>query len=105
MAWSRLVFESHQNSKYPAVDVRPDRPSVPLTGSNPTIPRRVSQAASFSAGSEPTRSRIICHAAILRAPSGGGPIANETEHWGQKQIRCAEDFWRGLIPTVCANIY
>jgi len=32
-------------------------------------------------------------------------MANETEHCGQKQIRCAADFWRGLIPTVCANIY
>ena len=20
-------------------------------------------------------------------------------------MRCAEDFWRGLIPTVCANMY
>ena len=32
-----------------------------------------------------------------------GPIAKETEHCGQKQMRCAEDFWRGLTPTVCAN--
>lgn len=32
-------------------------------------------------------------------------MARETEHCGQKQIRCAEDFCRGLIPTVCANIY
>src|SRR5271170_6478658 len=45
------------------------------------------------------------HAARLRAPSGGGPIANDTEHCGQKQIRCAADFCRGRIPTVCANIY
>jgi len=45
------------------------------------------------------------HAATLSAPSGGGPMARETEHCGQKQIRCAADFWRGLIPTVCANIY
>jgi len=45
------------------------------------------------------------HAATLSAPSGGGPIASETEHCGQKQIRCAADFCRGLIPTVCANIY
>ena len=75
-----------------------------LGGSKPTIPRRVSQAAWFSAGSEPTRSRIIFQAATLRAPSGGGPIARATEHWGQKQIRCAADFCRGFIPTVCANI-
>src|SRR5256884_5552526 len=33
---------------------------------------------------------------MLRAPSGGGPIAKETEHCGQKQIRCAADFCRGL---------
>lgn len=32
-------------------------------------------------------------------------MARETEHCGQKQIRWAADFWRGLIPTVCANIY
>jgi hypothetical protein len=30
-------------------------------------------------------------------------MASETEHCGQKQIRWAEDFWRGLTPTVCAN--
>ena len=75
-----------------------------LACSKPTFPRRVSQAAWFSAGSEPTRSRIIFQAATLRAPSGGGPIARATEHWGQKQIRCAADFCRGFIPTVCANI-
>ncbi len=75
-----------------------------LGGSKPTTPRRVSQAAWFSAGSDPTRSRIIFQAATLRAPSGGGPIARATEHWGQKQIRCAADFCRGFIPTVCANI-
>lgn len=69
------------------------------------MPRRVSQAASVSAGSEPIRSRIMFHAATLRAPSGGGPIARETEHCGQKQIRCAADFCRGLTPTVWANIY
>jgi hypothetical protein len=39
----------------------------------------------------------------LSAPSGAGPIARDTEHCGQKQIRCAEDFWRGLTPTVCAK--
>src|SRR5206468_6171750 len=33
---------------------------------------------------------------MLRAPSGGGPIAKETEHCGQKQIHCAADFCRGL---------
>src|SRR5208283_5342360 len=27
------------------------------------------------------------------------------EHCGQKQIRCAGDFWRGLTPTVCAKRY
>ena len=32
-------------------------------------------------------------------------MASETEHCGQKQIRWAADFCRGLIPTVCANIY
>ena len=45
------------------------------------------------------------HAARLSAPSGGGPMARETEHGGQKQMRCADDFCRGLIPTVCANMY
>jgi len=32
-------------------------------------------------------------------------MASETEHCGQKQIRCAADFCRGRMPTVCANIY
>jgi len=32
-------------------------------------------------------------------------MARETEHCGQKQIRWAADFWRGLMPTVCANMY
>jgi len=32
-------------------------------------------------------------------------MASETEHCGQKHIRCADDFCRGLIPTVCANMY
>lgn len=32
-------------------------------------------------------------------------MARETEHCGQKQIRCAVDFCRGRMPTVCANIY
>jgi hypothetical protein len=50
-------------------------------------------------------SRIICQAARLSAPSGAGPMARETEHCGQKQMRCAGDFWRGLTPTVCANRY
>jgi len=98
-------FDSHQNSKYPPAGARREPPSVPVAGNRPTIPRKFSQAARFSAGSEPTRSRIMFHAAMLRAPSGGGPIARETEHCGQKQIRWAADFWRGLIPTVCANIY
>jgi hypothetical protein len=31
-------------------------------------------------------------------------MASETEHWGQKEMRWAADFWRGLIPTVCANM-
>jgi hypothetical protein len=31
-------------------------------------------------------------------------MAKDTEHCGQKQIRCAVDFCRGLIPTVCVNI-
>src|SRR4029077_7904029 len=74
-------------------------------GSRPTTPRRFSQAAWFRAGSAPTRSRIMFHAARLSAPSGGGPMARETEHCGQKQMRCADDFCRGLIPTVCANMY
>ena len=91
----------YQNSKYP----RGGRSSVPVAASSPSTPRRVSQAAWFSAGSELTRSRIICQAAMLRAPSGGGPIAKDTEHWEQKHIRCADDFCRGLIPTVCANMY
>jgi hypothetical protein len=56
-----------------------------------------------SAGSAPTMSRIMCQAATFSAPSGAGPIANETEHWGQKHMRCAADFCRGLTPTVCAK--
>lgn len=32
-------------------------------------------------------------------------MARDTEHCGQKQIRRAADFCRGLIPTVCANRY
>jgi hypothetical protein len=96
---------SVQNSKYPSVPVGRGRPSLSLAGSKPTIPRRLSQAAWFRDGSAPTSSRIIFHAAILSAPSGGGPIARETEHWGQKQIRFAADFCRGLTPTVWANMY
>ena len=68
-------------------------------------PLRLSHAASFSDGSAPTISRIILQAATLRAPSGGGPMASETEHCGQKQMRRAADFCRGLTPTVCANMY
>src|SRR2546429_2388042 len=67
-----------QNSKYP----RAGPPSVPVAVSSPSTPRKVSHAAWFSAGSELTRSRIICQATMLRAPSGGGPIAKETEHCG-----------------------
>src|SRR5689334_21389986 len=70
-----------------------------------TIPCMLSHAASVRDGSPPTMSRIICQAARFKAPSGGGPMANDTEHCGQKQIRLAEDFCRGLIPTVCANRY
>src|ERR1700722_18664772 len=50
-------------------------------------------------------SRIMSHATILSAPSGGGPIAKDTAHCGQKQIRFADDFCRGFTPTVCANMY
>jgi hypothetical protein len=75
------------------------------SGSRPASPRKSSHAAWLSAGSAPTRSRIIFHAAILSAPSGGGPIARETEHCGQKQIRCAVDFCLGRMPTVWANRY
>jgi hypothetical protein len=95
----------HQNSRCPPALARRGLPSVPLASSKSEIPRRASQAASVSAGPELTMSRIICHAAKLRAPSGGGPMASETEHWGQKQIRCAEDFCRGRTPTVWANMY
>jgi len=102
LPWSA---RSVQNSKYPSVPVGRGRASLSLAGSKPTIPRRLSQAAWFRAGSAPTSSRIIFHAAILSAPSGGGPIARETEHWGQKQIRFAADFCRGLTPTVWANMY
>ena len=66
-------------------------------------PCRLSQAASVRDGSAPTISRIICQAARLSAPSGAGPMASETEHCGQKQMRWAEDFCRGLTPVVCAN--
>jgi hypothetical protein len=94
-----------QNSKYPLAALVRGASSDSPGGSNPRMPRRLSHAAWFSAGPELTRSRIIFQAATLRAPSGGGPIAKETEHWGQKQIRWAKDFWRGFMPTVCANIY
>jgi len=47
----------------------------------------------------------MSHAARLSAPSGGIPMASDTAHCGQKQIRCAPDFCRGFTPTVCANIY
>ena len=102
--WLDRPWSNPQNSKYPP-EARREPSSVPVAGSKPTTPRKVSHAAWFSAGSELTRSRIICQATMLSAPSGGGPIAKETEHCGQKQIRCAADFCRGLTPTVCANIY
>lgn len=95
-----------QNSKYDPARAGCVTPPVPVAGSKPSSsPCRLSQAASVSAGSAPTMSRIICQAARLSAPSGAGPMASETEHCGQKQIRCAEDFWRGLTPTVCAKRY
>ena len=90
---------------YPVVPVARRSPTLSPPGSIPTMPRKVSHAASVKAGSAPTRSRIICQAATLSAPSGAGPIASETEHCGQKQIRRAADFCRGRTPTVCANMY
>ena len=104
-AADRSVRPTRQNSKYPPPEATRGASSLSPGGSRPTIPRNDSHAASFNAGSAPTRSRIIFHAAILSAPSGGGPMARETEHCGQKQIRCAADFCRGLIPTVWANMY
>lgn len=47
----------------------------------------------------------MSHAAMLSAPSGGSPIAKDTEHCGQKLMRGAADFCRGFTPTVCANMY
>ena len=95
-----------QNSRYAPARGGSAAPPVPVAGSKPcSMPCRLSHAASVSAGSAPTMSRIICQAARLSAPSGAGPMASETEHCGQKQMRCAEDFWRGLTPTVCANRY
>ena len=95
-----------QNSKYDPARVGCAPPAVPVAGSKPSsMPCKLSHAASVNAGSAPTMSRIICQAARLSAPSGAGPMASETEHCGQKQMRCAEDFWRGLTPTVCANRY
>src|SRR5579862_895342 len=47
----------------------------------------------------------MSQAAIFSAPSGGNPIASDTAHCGQKQIRFADDFCRGRTPTVCANMY
>ena len=32
-------------------------------------------------------------------------MARDTEHCGQKHIRCADDFCRGRTPTVWANMY
>jgi len=101
----RSVRPTRQNSKYPPPEATRGLSSLSPGGSRPTIPRNDSHAASFNAGSAPTSSRIIFQAAMLSAPSGGGPMARETEHCGQKQIRCAADFCRGLIPTVWANMY
>jgi hypothetical protein len=70
----------------------------------PSIPRSCSHAACVKAGSAPTMSRSMFQAAMFRAPSGGGPMASETEQGGQKQMRCDADFWRGRTPTVCANM-
>jgi len=94
-----------QNSKYPPVPVARASELLWSAGSKATTPRNVSHADWVSEGSAPTTSRIMFQAARLRAPSGGGPMANATEHCGQKQIRCAADFCRGLTPTVCANMY
>jgi hypothetical protein len=99
------AYLPYQNSKYPALGARRTIPSVPVAGSKSATPRKSSHAASVIAGSAPTRSRIICQAATLSAPSGAGPIASETEHCGQKQILRAADFCRGRTPTVWANIY
>jgi hypothetical protein len=63
-----------------------------VAGNHPVTFCRFSHAASVKAGSEVTMSRSICQAATFSAPSGGGPIANDTEHGGQKQILCADDF-------------
>jgi len=76
---------------------------VPFAGRKPPIPRKASHAEAVNAGSELTNSLIICQAAMFRAPSGGGPMASETEHCGQKHMRWADDFWRGRIPTVWAK--
>jgi hypothetical protein len=82
-----LSLPLDQNSKYPPVPVARDSGSPSQAGSKPTSPRNVSHADCESDGSAPTTSRIMFQAAILRAPSGGGPMASETEHCGQKQIR------------------
>lgn len=96
----------NQNSKYEPVRTVGAIPPVPVDGNKPSsMPCRLSHAASVKAGSAPTMSRIICHAARFSAPSGAGPMASDTEHCGQKLIRCAADFCRGLTPTVCANRY
>lgn len=107
MEFSRLASRRDrqaQNSKYPEGSACRLSPSVPVAGRRALTPLRFSHAAWLNEGSEPTRSRIMFHAAMLRAPSGGGPIAKETEHCGQNEMRWADDFCRGLMPTVCANI-
>ncbi len=67
-------------------------------------PRKLSHAASLRDGSALTRSRIISHADIFSAPSGGSPIASDTAHCGQNETRLAVDFCLGRTPTVCANM-
>jgi len=93
-----------QNSRYEVGRGICVGPSVPVAGSNASaFACRSSQAASVNVGCAPTRSRIICHAARFNAPSGAGPIASETAHCGQKQIRRADDFCRGRTPVVWAK--
>lgn len=62
-----------QNSKYAPGRAGPGPPSVPVAGRRASTRFRLSQAASVKAGSEPTMSRIMCQAAMLRAPSGEDP--------------------------------
>src|SRR5690242_19517583 len=94
-----IDFGTERSAVHPALrNLFEPSPASPVP-SKPTTPRKLSQAASFNEGSALTKSRIISHATIFNAPSGGRPIARETAHCGQKQIRFAEDFCRGLTPT------